>query len=96
MASLRAYMPLATLSLPTPSVLHPDACNPAMDLVALLAHAQPSAKGADSKGHAVTLWRLNGGPRVWTKDVGGWVEGMGWSPDGAYRPWLGPAELLQG
>jgi hypothetical protein len=81
MAALRAYTPLSALSLPAPSVLHPEACNPAMDLVALLSRA-PSTKTVQGKGHAVTLWRLNGGPRVWTKDIGGWVEGLGWSPDG--------------
>ncbi len=32
-----SFTPIATLHLPTPHILHPDACNPAMDLVVLLA-----------------------------------------------------------
>jgi len=59
--SRQSFTPLATIQLPSPHVLHPDACNPAMDLVVLLAPVQPTSStvasgiaSAKGKGKAVS------------------------------------------
>lgn len=53
--SSRSFTALANLHLPSSHVLHPDACNPAMDLVVLLGQTEESASTA-----AVSHLRQNG------------------------------------
>lgn len=93
----RSFTSLATISLANPHILHPNACNPAMDLVALLhergGEDDPSGavgKAYDAKGKGkagdeiattVVLWRLTGS-KVWEVEVAGRVAGLGWSADG--------------
>ena len=79
-----AFTPLATLHLPGPHVLHPQACNPTMDLVVLL--GQGSSKGKAKVGSErftkLALWRMSGS-RVWESDLDGRVRGLAWSHDGS-------------
>lgn len=81
-----AFTPLATLQLPGPHVLHPQACNPTMDLVVLLAQGS-SVKGKAKVGLGgitkLALWRMSGS-RVWEIDVEGQVKGLVWSHDGTF------------
>lgn len=46
--STSSFTPLATLSLSSPYVLHPDACNPRMDLVVLLGPLEGSGPSLSS------------------------------------------------
>lgn len=87
---LRSFTPLATISLSQQHVLHPEACNPTMDLVALIVEdSGDSAPGFGGKGKAragpvlttVELWRLSGS-KVWDAKVAGRVLGLAWSRDG--------------
>jgi hypothetical protein len=80
-----AFTPLATLHLPSPHVLHPQACNPTMDLVVLLGNGGNAGKGKDKVGSGkytkLALWRMSGS-KVWESDVEGQVRGLAWSHDG--------------
>lgn len=87
-----SFTPLATLALPHPYLLHPQACNPAMDLVVLIAPggATASLKGkeravdVDTRGWTnarVSVWRMLGA-KVWDVEVKGRVLGLAWSIDG--------------
>lgn len=83
-----SFTPLATIHLTGPHVLHPEACNPTMDLVALLGlsgnQAGPSrTQGREAKTSIskVALWRMSGS-RVWEADLEGQVGGIAWTPDG--------------
>jgi hypothetical protein len=93
-----SFTALATIPLAKPHVLHPDACNPTMDLVALLLETDPNAAGAGAptpswrKPNAkipittkVALWRMSGS-KVWEVDVGGRILGLTWSRDGELEP----------
>lgn len=93
----RSFTPLATIPLAHPHVLHPDACNPTMDLVVLILEdagdavgggGSAAAFGSKGKGKAgpgvrtkVALWRMSGS-KVWEVDVAGRVLGLAWSRDG--------------
>lgn len=92
--STTSFTPLATIHLPHPHLLHPDACNPAMDLVVLLdPRSAPSSanasilsrKGKEKVeivgGTKVALWRMSG-CKVWEIDVPGRVLGLAWTLDG--------------
>jgi len=83
--SASAFTPLATLHLPGPHVLHPQACNPTMDLVMLLGQGGPGrGKRVSPETHTrLVLWRMSGS-RVWENDAGGQVRGLTWSHDGEY------------
>jgi len=83
-----AFTSLATIPLAKPHVLHPDACNPTMDLVVLLLEDEEGGGGMGGRGKAgagvstkVALWRMSGS-KVWEVDVGGRVLGLAWSRDG--------------
>ncbi|WWD19682.1 hypothetical protein CI109_104144 [Kwoniella shandongensis] len=88
-----SFTPLSTVHLPTPHLLHPKSCNPAMDLLVLLssvtspASASIPAFGRKGKEKEVLqktkvgLWRT-GGSKVWEVEVGGRVAGLAWSEDG--------------
>lgn len=83
---LRSFTPLATISLSQQHVLHPAACNPTMDLVALIVEdaGDVGGKGKARAGPvhtAVELWRLSGS-KVWDIIVAGRVLGLAWSRDG--------------
>lgn len=82
-----AFTPLATLHLPSPHILHPQACNPTMDLVVLLGNGGYSGKGKDKVGTGkytkLALWRMSG-IKVWESDVEGQVRGLAWSHDGMF------------
>jgi hypothetical protein len=84
-----AFTPLATLHLTSPHVLHPQACNPTMDLVILLGNGGNSGKGKDKVGSGkytkLALWRMSGS-KVWESDVEGQVRGLAWSHDGIFIP----------
>lgn len=95
-SSSRSFSPLATLPLSSPHHLHPGSCNPAMDLVVLLAPVgqgsppagQNDRKGkgravnmSDWKGTKIALWRMLGS-KVWEVEMKGWVGGLAWSRDG--------------
>ncbi|KAK4687139.1 hypothetical protein P7C73_g2981, partial [Tremellales sp. Uapishka_1] len=94
-----SFTPLATLHLPAPHVLHPHACNPAMDLVVLLSTSLPSGarnvvgkgkeKASSGKGDTtkVALWRMSGS-KVWEVELEGRVLGLAWSRDGLYLSML--------
>jgi hypothetical protein len=81
-----SFTPLGTIVPAFPSILLPGACNPVMDLVALLTspkHLPTSIKG---KGKAVdekkvTLYRVSGS-QVWEVGYEGVIAGLGWSTDG--------------
>jgi hypothetical protein len=86
--SSAAFTPLATLHLPIPHVLHPQACNPTMDLVVLLGQGNSGkgkAKVGSERNTKLALWRMSGS-KVWESDVEGRVRGLAWSHDG--RPLL--------
>ncbi|WVR07625.1 hypothetical protein IAU60_004667 [Kwoniella sp. DSM 27419] len=93
-----SFTPLSTIALPSRHFLHPQSCNPCMDLIALLSPpftpvAQPinrfalhKGKGKDTAGEQrtkVSLWRT-GGSRVWEVEVIGRIRGMAWSEDGLF------------
>lgn len=89
--SARSFMSLSTISLANPHILHPRACNPAMDLVALLheygEESKPDLKGkgkASGLSTTVVLWRLSGS-KVWEAEVDGRVLGLAWSHDGGCK-----------
>ncbi|ORY33369.1 anaphase-promoting complex, cyclosome, subunit 4-domain-containing protein [Naematelia encephala] len=80
-----SFTRLATISRDQPHALYPQACNPTMDLVALLSSAGNNVKGkgrADQSSTKVELWRMMSGGKVWEADVNGEVEGLAWSRDG--------------
>jgi hypothetical protein len=86
--SSTSFSPLGTIHLSAPHVLHPEACNPAMDLVALLGVSGGEANSSKGKGKALTgnstrvaLWRMSGS-KVWEADVEGRVCGLAWTGDG--------------
>lgn len=87
--STTSFTQLATIKLSSPYVLHPEACNPTMDLVALLGLSGAGSAGSKGKGKAaagsgvtkIALWRM-GGSRVWDVDVEGQVGGLAWTTDG--------------
>jgi hypothetical protein len=86
--SSSAFTPLATLHLPRPHVLHPQACNPTMDLVILLGSSGPvvpptvKGKGRAMGGNTkLALWRMSG-TKVWSVDIDGSVRGLAWTHDG--------------
>jgi hypothetical protein len=81
--SASAFTPLATLHLPGPHVLHPQACNPTMDLVVLLGQGGGRGKVGSDNSTRLALWRMSGS-RVWESDVGGRVRGLVWSHDGRH------------
>ncbi|KAL7415568.1 anaphase-promoting complex, cyclosome, subunit 4-domain-containing protein [Mrakia frigida] len=89
--SLNSFTPLSTISLPNQSHLHPQACSPTMDILALV-----NEGGKDSSADKVTLslWRLAGGPKVWGVEMPGRVAAMGWSFDGLYLAVKIPGKLL--
>lgn len=84
-----SFTPLGTISPALPALLLAGACNPVMDLVALITsptHLRASIKG---KGRAdderkVSLWRMSG-TRVWEVGYEGIIAGLAWSPDGTYH-----------
>lgn len=94
-----SFTPLSTIHLPTSHVLHPDACNPAMDLVVVfstsssgVAPPKPAIYGAKGKGKAesvgvmkskVELWRMSGS-KSWEVELKGKVGGLAWTLDGMY------------
>jgi hypothetical protein len=73
------------LHLTNPCRLHPNACNPQMDLVALLYLPTDEEIQEGSDGSSIELWRTSGEEcvKVWEREVGGWVVGMDWSLDGS-------------
>lgn len=76
----RAFTVASTNSLQQPHILHPHACNPAMDLAVLL--CEPSDEKAKAgMSTLVSLWRLSGA-KVWEVQVNGRVLGLTWSADG--------------
>jgi hypothetical protein len=82
----KAFTPLATIQLEGPHILHPQACNPTMDLVVLLGQlGQGSTKGKNKVGSdkltKLALWRMSGS-KVWESDVEGRVRGLAWTHDG--------------
>ena len=82
----QSFTPLATINVPQPCILHPNACNPAMDLVALIIVGEDaiSVKGkgkAIAPGGRIALWRMTGG-KVWEVGSEGEVRGLAWSTDG--------------
>jgi hypothetical protein len=96
MAVTNAFAPMGTINLSSTSVLHPNACNPAMDLVVVFGPAAGARTGMDeatrtNKGKAraetlgngckISLWRM-GGSKVWEVDCKGYIAGMAWSEDG--------------
>jgi hypothetical protein len=99
--SSQSFTPLATLDLSSPHVLHPEACNPAMDLVVLIAENASSSSsasgygGGKGKGKAalgsgasrVSLWRMTGS-KVWDIGIEGRIAGLAWSRDGEYQTFL--------
>ena len=90
-----SFTPLATVQLPKPHILHPQACNPTMGLVVLLSRpAESSSRGiptsAIGKGKSkaagcgrIAVWRMLGS-KVWEVDVDGVVAGLAWTRDGMY------------
>lgn len=89
-----AFTYLANLSLPHQHFLHPQSCNPAMDLLALLSPGGPAASvkgkekalGPDTRGWTdtkVSVWRMMS-DQVWAVDVKGRPLGLAWSLDGEY------------
>lgn len=83
---LRSFTPLATISLSQQHVLHPEACNPTMDLVALIVEdaGDQAGKGKARAGPVhtiVELWRMSGS-KVWEVNITGRVLGLAWSRDG--------------
>lgn len=96
MANATAFAPMGTINLSSTSVLHPNACNPAMDLVAVFSPVAGGITSMDistrtNKGKAraetlgngcsISLWRM-GGSKVWEVDCKGHIAGMAWSEDG--------------
>ncbi|WVQ84661.1 hypothetical protein IAT38_006816 [Cryptococcus sp. DSM 104549] len=91
-----SFTPLSTISLPTSRLLHPRACNPAMDLVVLLSpYPAPTStlpvrpwsakgKGKEEGQTKVGLWRTSGGSAVWEVEVTGRVAGFAWMEDGLH------------
>lgn len=63
--------------------LHPNACNPQMDLVALL-YLPTQEEIDEGESSSVELWRTSGEQcvKVWDRDIAGYVVGMDWSLDG--------------
>lgn len=87
---MHSFTTLATIRLSQQHILHPDACNPTMDLVALAVEDDgDSAPGHGGKGKGragpvrttVELWRLSGS-NVWEASIAGRVLGLAWSRDG--------------
>ncbi|KAL1412364.1 hypothetical protein Q8F55_000108 [Vanrija albida] len=71
----QAFTRMSTINLAHAHTLHPDACNPTMDLVCLL-HEDEAVKSK------VALWRMASGSKVWEVELGGRVLGLAWSRDG--------------
>jgi hypothetical protein len=97
-----AFTYLANLQLPHAHLLHPQACNPAMDLLALVSpggtRAPTNGKGKnkdigpDTRGWTdtkVSLWRMMSN-QVWAVDVKGRPLGLAWSIDGELSFAFGP------
>ena len=89
--STTSFSPLGVIHLSSPHVLHPEACNPTMDLVALLGLSGGDTSTAKGKGKAtpgsvtkVALWRVSGS-KVWEADIEGRVAGLAWTADGKSR-----------
>jgi hypothetical protein len=96
---LQSFTSLSTIHLPGPHILHPNACNPAMDLVTLISDSAGSGPAgalgvttSKGKGKAfdispggcnVSLWRLSGS-KVWETHVAGTIAGLAWSIDGQF------------
>ncbi|KAL7418520.1 hypothetical protein Q5752_006978 [Cryptotrichosporon argae] len=78
-----SFTPLATLDLAAPAVLHPAACNPAMDLVVLLSPDAGGGGGGWAGRLGVALWRMSGSA-VWSAEVEGELRGLAWSRDGLH------------
>lgn len=74
----RSFTLASTSALKQPHMLHPRACNPAMDLAVLLAESDDK-----SVSTLVSLWRLSG-TSVWEVEVNGHVLGLTWSTDGEF------------
>jgi hypothetical protein len=92
-----AFTYLANLQLPHAHLLHPQACNPAMDLVALLSPGGAGAAvkgkskqrdiGSDTRGWTdtrVSVWRMMS-DRAWEVDIKGRPLCLAWSVDGEYH-----------
>lgn len=81
-----SFTPLGTISPQVPALLLGGACNPVMDLVALITspkHLPAAAKGKARAGddRKVSLWRMSG-TKVWEVGYDGVIAGLAWSPDG--------------
>lgn len=70
----QAFTRMSTINLAHPHSLHPEACNPTMDLVVLLHEDDGRTK--------VALWRMASGSKVWEVDIAGRILGLAWSRDG--------------
>lgn len=96
----RAFTVASSNPLKQPHILHPQSCNPAMDLAVLLCEPSDETditlKGknkASGVSTIVSLWRL-GGATVWEVEVNGRVLGLTWSSDGGLR--CSSLELIPG
>lgn len=81
-----SFTPLGVITPARPSLLLPGACNPVMDLVALLTSPKHLPFSAKGKGKAVDekkvgLYRVSGS-QVWEVGYEGIIAGLGWSSDG--------------
>lgn len=90
--STTSFSPLGVIHLQAPHALHPEACNPTMDLVALLGLSGGDTSTSKGKGKAITgsvtkvaLWRVSGS-KVWEVDIEGRVAGLAWTADGKFSP----------
>ncbi|WOO81875.1 uncharacterized protein LOC62_04G005390 [Vanrija pseudolonga] len=73
-APSQAFTRMSTINLAQPHSLHPEACNPTMDLVVLLHEDEGRTK--------VALWRMASGSKVWEVDIVGRILGLAWSRGG--------------
>ena len=86
-ASGQTFAQLGSISLPSPALLLPGACNPVMDLVVLCTSTSllppPSVKGKGRQDNAqkILLWRMSGS-KVWDVGYDGVLVSLAWSQDG--------------